>query len=97
MKHAMLHAFSEHLLNTDAAFKAAIEDACKPEKVQAILTEAAMVSHPTVGYEKTVTETEWGAKHQWRREDPNGNKCMVTIINPTPAQLDVIEKFTKAG
>jgi len=41
MKHAMLHAFSEHLLNTDAAFKAAIEDACKPEKVQAILTEAA--------------------------------------------------------
>jgi len=41
MKQAMLHAFSEQLLNTDTAFKAAIEDACKSEKVQAILTEAA--------------------------------------------------------
>jgi hypothetical protein len=56
-----------------------------------------MVSQPTVGYEKTVTETERGTKHQWRREYPNGNKCLVTIINPTPAQLDVIEKFTKAA
>lgn len=71
--------------------KRARTERAKPRSVQRV------VSQPTVGYEKTVTETEWGTKHQWRREDPNGNKCMVTIINPTPAQLHVIEKFTKAG
>ena len=37
----MLHAFSEHLLNLDAQFKAAIDDACQPQKIQHILTAAA--------------------------------------------------------
>jgi len=45
-------------------------------------------------YTKTVTETKCGTKHQWTREEPNGNKCMVTIINPTAAQLAVINRFT---
>lgn len=41
MKQAMLHAFSEQILNLDQQFKAALDDACQPRKIQAILTEAA--------------------------------------------------------
>ena len=37
----MLHSFSEQMLNLDQQFKAALDDACRPEKIQAILTEAA--------------------------------------------------------
>jgi len=41
MKQSMVHAFSQQMLNLDELFKAALDDACQPEKVQAILTEAA--------------------------------------------------------
>lgn len=41
MKQCMMHAFSEQLLNMDKAFQVAIEDACRPEKVQALMTDAA--------------------------------------------------------
>lgn len=41
IKQAMLHAFSEQMLNLDQQFKVALDDACQPAKVQAILTEAA--------------------------------------------------------
>ena len=41
MKQAMLHAFSEQTLNLDAQFKIALEDACQPDKIQALLTESA--------------------------------------------------------
>ena len=41
MRQQMLHAFSDHLVNLSADFKVAIEAACSPDKVQALLTEAA--------------------------------------------------------
>ena len=41
MKHSMLHAFNEQMLQLDGLFQAALDDACKPEKIQLILTEAA--------------------------------------------------------
>lgn len=41
MKQSMVHAFSQQMLNLDELFKAALDDACQPEKVQNILTEAA--------------------------------------------------------
>lgn len=41
MKQSMIHAFSQQMLNLGELFKAALDDACNPEKVQAILTEAA--------------------------------------------------------
>lgn len=41
MKQSMLHAFSQQMLGLDEMFKEALDDACQPEKVQNILTEAA--------------------------------------------------------
>ncbi len=41
MRHAMVHAFSEHLVGMDEAFEEAINKACQPEIVQALLDEAA--------------------------------------------------------
>ncbi len=41
MKQTMFHAFHEQTLKLDEQFKLAIEDACKPEKIQSILTQAA--------------------------------------------------------
>lgn len=41
MKQSMIHAFGQQMLSLDEMFKAAIDDACQPEKIQAILTEAA--------------------------------------------------------
>lgn len=41
MRQSMIHAFSRQMLRLDEMFKEAINDACQPEKVQAILTEAA--------------------------------------------------------
>lgn len=41
MKQSMIHAFSQQMLNLDELFKVALDDACNPEKVQRILTEAA--------------------------------------------------------
>lgn len=41
MKQSMLHAFGQQMLGLDEMFKTALDDACQPEKVQNILTEAA--------------------------------------------------------
>lgn len=41
MRQTMHHAFSEQLLNLDEQFKAAVEDATQPEKIQELLTDAA--------------------------------------------------------
>ncbi len=41
MRQSMIHAFSEQLVNMDQQFRAAVDDACNPQKVQTILTEAA--------------------------------------------------------
>jgi len=41
MRQCLLHAFSEELVKLDQQFRVAVEDACQPEKVQAVLTEAA--------------------------------------------------------
>lgn len=41
MRHAMQQAFSSHLLEMDGMFQQAIEQACRPEHVQAVLNEAA--------------------------------------------------------
>lgn len=41
MKQVMFHAFQQQLLNLDEQFKLAVENACKPEKIQSILNQAA--------------------------------------------------------
>ena len=41
MKHAILIAFSEQTVKLDAQFKQALDEACKPSLVQAIITNAA--------------------------------------------------------
>jgi hypothetical protein len=40
MRQCMVHAFSESLVNMDAAFKESIAKVCTPENVQAVLDEA---------------------------------------------------------
>lgn len=40
MKHAILHAFTEHTLKVDADVKAAVEHFCRPENVKAIVKSA---------------------------------------------------------
>lgn len=52
MKQSMVHAFSQQMLNLDELFRAALDDACQPEKIQAVLTEAANK------YVKEALETE---------------------------------------
>lgn len=52
MKQSMVHMFSQQMLSLDALFKEALDDVCKPEKVQAILTDAANK------YMKEALETE---------------------------------------
>lgn len=41
MRHTMVHAFTEQILGMDQMFQTAIAEACQPENVQRILTEAA--------------------------------------------------------
>lgn len=41
MKQSIIHAFNKQMLGLDEMFKVALDDACQPEKVQNILTEAA--------------------------------------------------------
>jgi hypothetical protein len=41
MRQAMHAAFSQQLIGLDEMFRVAVEDACNPEKVQKLLTEAA--------------------------------------------------------
>ncbi len=41
MRQSMVHAFSEHVLTMDKLFHNAIAEACKPEAVQEIVTDAA--------------------------------------------------------
>jgi hypothetical protein len=41
MRHTMQQAFSQHLLDMDKMFQHAIEQACRPENVQAVLQDAA--------------------------------------------------------
>lgn len=41
MRHAILTALSEHHLQLDEQFKAAVNDFCKPENIQQIINEAA--------------------------------------------------------
>lgn len=41
MRESMVHAFSAQMLDLDKNFRIAMDDACQPQKVQAILTEAA--------------------------------------------------------
>ena len=36
LKHCMIQAFGEELVKIDETFKSAIEEACKPEKIQAM-------------------------------------------------------------
>ena len=40
MKHAILHAFTEHTLKVDADVKAAVERFCRPENIAAIVEDA---------------------------------------------------------
>lgn len=40
MKHAILHAFTEHTLKVDQDVKAAVEHFCRPENVRAIVAQA---------------------------------------------------------
>lgn len=41
MRYSMQQAFSQHLLDMDKMFQHAIEQACRPENVQAVLEDAA--------------------------------------------------------
>lgn len=41
MKTAMSHAFSEQMLQMDVMFKQAVEDACEPYRVKAMLAKEA--------------------------------------------------------
>lgn len=41
MRYTMQQAFSQHLLDMDKMFQHAIEQACRPERVQAVLEDAA--------------------------------------------------------
>jgi len=41
MRQSMVHAFSEHCLKMDGLFQHAIAEACKPDAIQAVVTEAA--------------------------------------------------------
>jgi len=41
MKQTLIQAFSKQLVDLDQQFKFAVEEACRPERVQAILNEAA--------------------------------------------------------
>lgn len=41
MRQSMVHAFSERVLKMDGLFQHAITEACKPEVVQEIVTDAA--------------------------------------------------------
>lgn len=41
MRQSMVHAFSEHTMKMDELFQRAIAEACKPEAVQEIVTDAA--------------------------------------------------------
>jgi tRNA(Leu) C34 or U34 (ribose-2'-O)-methylase TrmL len=42
MRQAMVHAFSQQMLQMDEMFKHAINEACRPERVKFIIEEAAM-------------------------------------------------------
>ena len=44
MRHAMVHAFSEQLVNLDLGFQEAVKKACDPERIQALLNETARVA-----------------------------------------------------
>jgi hypothetical protein len=41
MKHSLFHAFNEQMFSLDESFKAALDEATKPEKIQAIVNDAA--------------------------------------------------------
>ena len=61
MKHAILHAFTEHTLKVDADVKRAVENFCRPENVSAIVKDAVDSSLKEAIYSEIENFYRYGA------------------------------------